>query len=269
MNTYVMSDIHGCYDKFMEMLEKIKFSAADQLIIAGDYLDRGSQNYEMLNWVLHAPENVLLLRGNHDEEFVTNVELMQQVLETEMEDLDIKSAAAAKQLYQLTKHLFSEDGEDSCYHLFDYYGTVQELIDNHGACFRDLARWAVALDEMPYLYKLKIGDRPCVVVHAGYIDKLEGAQMEKDYFSIEDFYLYARKDAYIHGGILHGMVIAGHTPTLAENEMSFNHGEVFRFYHKEKDCIFYDIDCGCAYAKVRADAKLACIRLEDEKIFYV
>lgn len=35
------------------------------------------------------------------------------------------------------------------------------------------------------------------------------------------------------------------------------------------DCIFYDIGCGCAMSKVREDAKLACLRLEDEKIFYV
>lgn len=77
-----------------------------------------------------------------------------------------------------------------------------------------------------------------------------------------------RMDAYLYGGISHGMVIAGHTPTIAEKELPFNHGNVYRFYDAQKDCVFYDIDCGCSYAGIRENAKLACIRLEDEKIFY-
>lgn len=50
MNTYVMSDIHGCYDEMYNMFDKIGFSENDQLIIAGDYIDRGNQSYEMLCW---------------------------------------------------------------------------------------------------------------------------------------------------------------------------------------------------------------------------
>ena len=33
--------------------------------------------------------------------------------------------------------------------------------------------------------------------------------------------------------------------------------------------VFYDIDCGCVFRKKDRRGKLACIRLEDEKIFYV
>lgn len=62
MNTYVMSDIHGCYDEMLEMFNKINFSENDQLIIAGDYIDRGRQSYEMLRWLENAPDNILLLK---------------------------------------------------------------------------------------------------------------------------------------------------------------------------------------------------------------
>ena len=89
------------------------------------------------------------------------------------------------------------------------------------------------------------------------------------YNRLEDFYLYARDDAYIYGGISHGMIIAGHTPTTVTEEFPYNDGDVYRMYDKERDCIFYDIDCGCAMSKTRPNAKLACIRVEDEKIFYV
>ena len=39
--TYVMSDIHGCYEKYRAMLENIEFAADDTLYVLGDVLDRG------------------------------------------------------------------------------------------------------------------------------------------------------------------------------------------------------------------------------------
>ena len=63
MSTYVISDIHGCYNELFSMLEKIHFSESDNLILAGDYIDRGKQNYEMLKWMEQCPKNVLLLRS--------------------------------------------------------------------------------------------------------------------------------------------------------------------------------------------------------------
>ena len=268
MNTYVMSDIHGCFDKLQEMLKKIEFSEEDQLIIAGDYIDRGPQNYEMLNWILDPPDNVLLLCGNHDRKFVTNVQLMQQVMETEIKGFNINSADANKALYQLTALLMKDENDDQP-SLFDYYGTIGKLIDEHGVTFRDLARWAVAVEDMPYYFRLKIGGRKCIVVHAGYIESLKGVETRSDFESLEDFYIYARDDAYLKGGIENGMIIAGHTPTIADKEFTFNNGEVFRYYDLDKDCIYYDIDCGCSYSEIRPNAKLSCIRLEDEKIYYV
>ena len=40
MATYVISDIHGMYSKFIELLNKIKLKDTDTLHILGDVLDR-------------------------------------------------------------------------------------------------------------------------------------------------------------------------------------------------------------------------------------
>lgn len=64
---YVMSDIHGCYDKYIRMLEKIKFNENDTLYILGDVLDRGPEGIETL-LDLSRRKNVVLLRGNHDHQ---------------------------------------------------------------------------------------------------------------------------------------------------------------------------------------------------------
>ena len=64
---YVMSDIHGCYDKYKAMLEKIGFNHKDTLYILGDVLDRGPKGMKVLLDIANR-KNVILLRGNHDEE---------------------------------------------------------------------------------------------------------------------------------------------------------------------------------------------------------
>ena len=63
---YVMSDLHGCYEKYKKMLEKIKFSEDDTLYILGDVVDRGPDGIKILLDVAKR-KNVVLLRGNHDD----------------------------------------------------------------------------------------------------------------------------------------------------------------------------------------------------------
>lgn len=58
-------------------------------------------------------------------------------------------------------------------------------------------------------------------------------------------------------------------PIILEEELAYNDGEVYKMYDEELDCTFYDIDCGCSYKERDTSAKLACIRLEDEEVFYV
>ena len=40
MATYVMADIHGEYDMFVKLLEKIRLKDSDTLYILGDILNR-------------------------------------------------------------------------------------------------------------------------------------------------------------------------------------------------------------------------------------
>ncbi|AMN31003.1 hypothetical protein BFS06_12385 [Clostridium perfringens] len=62
---YVMSDIHGCFEKFILMLEKIKFSNHDKLYILGDILDKGDRPLEIYEYIKDK-ENIYLLKGNHE-----------------------------------------------------------------------------------------------------------------------------------------------------------------------------------------------------------
>ena len=62
---YAMSDLHGCYDKYTKMLEKINFSDNDTLYILGDIVDRGPDGIKIWQDIIKR-KNVTALRGNHD-----------------------------------------------------------------------------------------------------------------------------------------------------------------------------------------------------------
>lgn len=63
--TYVMSDLHGAFDKYITMLEKIDFGADDELYVIGDVVDRGEQPMDILFDMMNRA-NVYPLMGNHD-----------------------------------------------------------------------------------------------------------------------------------------------------------------------------------------------------------
>lgn len=62
---YVISDIHGDFRHFREMLEKIRFSSADQMYILGDVVDKGKENLPALDLIRKTP-GMLLIKGNHE-----------------------------------------------------------------------------------------------------------------------------------------------------------------------------------------------------------
>ena len=62
---YAVSDLHGCYEKYLEMLEKIQFRETDTLYVLGDVVDRGDGGIQILLDMIKR-KNVIPLRGNHD-----------------------------------------------------------------------------------------------------------------------------------------------------------------------------------------------------------
>lgn len=66
MRTYAMSDLHGEYDKFIQMLNLIEFNNQDRLFILGDVVDRGSNPIILLQYIMNK-NNMTLLLGNHED----------------------------------------------------------------------------------------------------------------------------------------------------------------------------------------------------------
>ena len=66
---HVIGDIHGCYTALMGFMNNHDVNANDFFIFLGDYLDRGLENVQTLEYLLDLWENhknVYFLEGNHE-----------------------------------------------------------------------------------------------------------------------------------------------------------------------------------------------------------
>ncbi len=66
----VFGDIHGCLDTFKAMLEKIKLTQSDELILLGDYIDRGWSSKGVIDKIRSLQKKdyqIVTLRGNHEQ----------------------------------------------------------------------------------------------------------------------------------------------------------------------------------------------------------
>jgi len=66
MSTYVIGDVHGCFDQFINLLKKIDYdSQEDKIILTGDLVNRGPESLAVLNYCM-ADHNITTVLGNHD-----------------------------------------------------------------------------------------------------------------------------------------------------------------------------------------------------------
>ena len=198
MATYVMADIHGCYTEFQTMLKKIKFDGEkDELIIAGDIIDRGNENYEMLEYASSYPEGVTFLMGNHDKDFIYYCMQLGLLYKKHKvpADLDLRE-------------LVSDSRYDNLYnyHVIDHYETVRQLIldEEHPVRLEDFRRWADTLIEFPFYVRREVSGRRYIIVHAGYISEEEYWKAKSEgainpLFKLEDFYVWAREEGMDYG----------------------------------------------------------------------
>lgn len=68
-NVVVFGDIHGCMDPLKAYFDEAPFDENTKYIFTGDYIDRGIQNKEVLEFLLtiYDKDNVSLLEGNHEK----------------------------------------------------------------------------------------------------------------------------------------------------------------------------------------------------------
>ena len=92
---YVTADIHGCYQEFLQLLEKINFTDEDEMYILGDMVDKGPDPIKLIQDLMVRP-NIYPILGNHDFAVITvlrkfNAEITAENVENHLTSEDMQS----------------------------------------------------------------------------------------------------------------------------------------------------------------------------------
>lgn len=229
---YVMSDIHGEYEKYTAMLEKINFREKDILYVLGDVVDRGDRPIEIVQDMMVRP-NVYPIMGNHE---LMAIDMLNAL------SVEVTEESVANISRELMDNLlqWQEDGGST---------TIKQ--------FRELP-----VEERKYVLEyleefvpyeiVEIGEKQFLLVHSGLgnfsEDKdLDDYTLEELTFMRPDYdkKYFANDDVFI---------VSGHTPTLAINGKP----EIYKSHNN------ICIDCGATFS-----GKLACLCLNTMEEFYV
>jgi len=68
MRTLAIGDVHGCHRALIALSNFVPFEEDDQIVMLGDYVDRGPHSKQVLEWVMQRVEqgNCIPLMGNHE-----------------------------------------------------------------------------------------------------------------------------------------------------------------------------------------------------------
>lgn len=228
--TYVMSDIHGEYTKYITMLKRIDFRDTDTLYVLGDVVDRGPEPIKILMDMMNRA-NVFPLMGNHDLGALAVLELYKS---------EALHGAFSDDFVQVLEEWCKDGGEPTIKGFFALSKEQQDDVIDY-------------LKEFSLLEVVDIEDRSFVLVHAGLGNYRPGKKLSE--YTDEEL-LFCRPDpAEQYFGDESVYVVMGHTPTpyfSGKPEIYQNGRNIF-------------IDCGACSQKGR----LACLCLETMEEFYV
>jgi len=232
MAVYVMSDLHGEYDLYRRMLEKIRFSDRDTLYVIGDVVDRGPKPMEILLDMMMRP-NVFPLIGNHEVMAMECLRfLSKEITEETIGEMD---AVMTGKLLD-----WQSNGAETTIRGFRNLDeeTRQDILDY--------------LSEFEAFAALQVKGRKYLLVHAGLQNfsperPLEDYDISEMVWSRPDYEKDYFPDIY---------VISGHTPVMAIEGNP--HPE--RIFRKGRHI---NIDCGAAFG-----GRLACLCLDTDEEFY-
>ena len=71
--TIIFGDVHGCFEEFQALLDKLAVTSSDQLISVGDLICKGPSTAKTLAIAVSLP-NLCCVLGNHELRFLTSWE---------------------------------------------------------------------------------------------------------------------------------------------------------------------------------------------------
>ncbi|HJA66896.1 hypothetical protein B5F07_07740 [Lachnoclostridium sp. An169] len=215
---YAVSDIHGCYEQYKELLNKTGFSGNDTLYVLGDVLDRGPEPIQILA-DMAGRYNVIPLIGNHEYMALSVLKsLMKEITEDNYDKVLNQNFMKSYQYWlssggQVTLDQFRKLNPDDRAFLLDY------------------------LEEFQLYNEFTLNGEKYVLVHADIAGEEKDRPLEN--CGIEDLIFTQADYSKIYSSSYY--LVTGHTPTF-KIDMEY----AGKIYRKNRHIA---IDCGCVWGK--------------------
>lgn len=227
---YVLSDIHGNERRFDSVMKQIRLQSEDTLYILGDVIDRHPGGIRILRKIMSMP-NAKMILGNHEY-------MMLRALGFPYDD-------------------HWDDGRA----LEHWYRNGGKVTHDHWKRIRRTLRKEIVdyLHSLPVNIDIEVNGTAYKLVHGAPAEEYD---FEPKYRGAIHYAVWKRLgvgDVLPEGYTL----VFGHTPTKYYQENVPM--EVWAGEHR------IGIDCGCGYPEEgpnSAYGRLACLRLDDGKVFY-
>ena len=232
---YAVSDIHGCYDKYIELLRRIGLRPSDTLYVLGDMIDRGPDGLKILLDVAMRP-NIVPFLGNHEYAALTCLPWLMEELTEENTEPDVL-------IWRLKNvQAWMADGGDT---------TIAEFRKLSPAARQDVLD---ILEDLTVYEETEAGGKAFVLVHAGLGGfspgkALDDCQLDELILSRPEPGQSYFKDKYL---------VFGHTPTPYYTGVRPDDARIYR-----RDRLI-GIDCGCV-----SGGPLGCLCLDTLEEIYV
>ncbi|WP_268741792.1 MULTISPECIES: metallophosphoesterase family protein [Paenibacillus] len=226
-----ISDIHGCYDEFNQLLLDVCFDPdEDRLILLGDYVDRGLRSKEVVEQVMALQDcGVITLRGNHDQMMLDAI-----LLDTEeVNSRWIRNGARHTIESYCGADFFEGEMERDKYNEGKAY--IKKHYEHHLAFLNTL--------------RLYYETDTHIFVHAGINPAVEDWKQQ-----VQDDFIWIRDKFYNYPTRLPKTVVFGHTPAINL------HASEKVWFSEDGDKI--GIDGACVYGK-----QLNCLEIREGEVY--
>ncbi len=227
--TYLVSDLHGCFDAFKRLLREIHFTDDDVMYVLGDMVDYGDESMELL-CDLSMRYNVIPIVGDHDYKALRMLTELDKIWKGASPDPELLAEMTAWMTDggQGTMEGFKALGDDMKEGILEY------------------------LSDLSLYEEITVKGQKYLLLHAGIAD-FDPATPLEDYMPEDFISESADPDRPYFEDVT---VVVGHTPTytMADAEK----GKI----HYTDGAIF--LDCGAAFGET-----LGCLCLETGKEYYI
>lgn len=233
---YCVSDIHGNYEGYMKLLEKINLSDQDILYVLGDVVDRGKGGIKILqDMMMH--HNIIPIIGNHEYMAINCLKFLNQ--EITEESIDNIEEGMIQGLLE-----WQNVGGQATIDEFHKLNTEEK---------QDIIEY---LEEFSSYEEVTVNGKKYVLVHAGLCNftpdrPLENYHISELIFKVPDYERVYFPDKYL---------VTGHLPTRC---IEGNNGE--DKIYRVNNHIAIDCGSGC----VSEGGRLGCICFDTGEEFYV